>query len=185
MITKGERLWTKVITTKYARDHCKLANIKSKPGASNAWRGIVKAMARVKDGIRMQIHNGKDTSFWNDSWLDNIPLRNWVNMDDNNHHNGKVVADYWSAENGRDWETIGNSIPYYLCRKMELMFVTNNDRDQDEIYWAHEGSGKLSVNSAYNCINNLGFMVQDKKWINIWKLKVPNKMRMLMWLIMH
>lgn len=54
-----------------------------------------------------------------------------------------------------------------------------------ETYWAHEGSGILSVNSAYNFINASGSMMQNKKWSIIWKLEVPSKMRMLLWLITH
>lgn len=93
----------------------------------------MKAIDRVRIGFRSHVHNGKDTRFWRDCWLDEIPLCNWAATEGgNNQHSENVVADYGSAEHGWKWDNIGNSIPDDLCRKLELMTVTEDASDHDE-----------------------------------------------------
>lgn len=47
-------------------------------------------------------------------------------------------------------------------------------------------SGKYSVREAYDWLNDLVHNpLEDRKLIWVWKLKVPEKIRMFVWLILH
>lgn len=69
--------------------------------------------------------------------------------------------------------------------KLNLYVLDEEEDNNDEIYWTLENSGKFFVSSAYHSITNGDLNVQDKGWEKIWKIKVPNRVRMFLWLARH
>lgn len=181
MITEKEKLWSQILMTKYIGEFKGLISIKAKNGSSNAWCGIAEAITMVKNGFRSQIHNGQKTKFLHDCWADEEPL----SRDNEEILSHKMVDDYWSERDGWDWNAIGTLFPEHVLRKIEMKTITDDTNARDELYWTHESSSMLSVKSAYSVINGHNVSVQDNKWKAIWKTKVPNKMKMLVWLIMN
>ena len=69
-------LWARVLQAKYMKGEMDLAKIKMKPSSSIVWRGIVEGTNVVRKGKRAKIYNGRDTFFWRDPWMRDIPLLN-------------------------------------------------------------------------------------------------------------
>lgn len=44
-------------------------------GGSQFWVGLHKVKHHMKKGLKCQVNNGKDTLFWEDVWLKDVPLR--------------------------------------------------------------------------------------------------------------
>jgi hypothetical protein len=44
-------------------------------GGSHFWQGVIKVKNKFKWGAKMEVHNGENTSFWNDVWKGDVPLK--------------------------------------------------------------------------------------------------------------
>lgn len=55
----------------------------------------------------------------------------------------------------------------------------------DMICWKDEPSCTISVTLAYSIIHGVAGSGEDNTWSEIWKLHVPNKMRLFIWLAYH
>ncbi|VFQ84939.1 unnamed protein product [Cuscuta campestris] len=179
--TEPNQLWVKVLMAKYANGEEGIHNIKPKAGASNVWRGLVKAKQVLQRGISMQIGNGQKTLFWHDRWIDQTSLKDQVPLDRQVHINEGKVASMWIPEVGWNWERIGD-LPDDLKNKLTCCYITD---DEDECYWQPSATGKFSVSSAYELTNIDGLDMQDTGWVKIWKLKIPNRIRAFLWLARH
>ncbi|RAL52669.1 hypothetical protein DM860_007437 [Cuscuta australis] len=152
---------------------------KPKAGASNVWRGLVKAKQVLQRAISMQIGNGQKTLFWHDRWIDQTSLKDQVPLDRQVHINEGKVASMWIPGVGWNWERIGD-LPDDLKNKLTCCYITD-----DECYWQPSATGKFSVSSAYELTNIDGLDMQDTGWVKIWKLKIPNRIRAFLWLARH
>lgn len=63
--------------------------------------------------------------------------------------------------------------------------LIEEDDCRDTFLWKEEPSGTFSVSSAYNLVHVNTGNEDDITWTNIWKMKVPNKMRVFLWLAYH
>jgi len=45
-----------------------------KKDASNGWRGITESSTYIKQGIRVEVGNGRNTLFWHHNWVIDKPL---------------------------------------------------------------------------------------------------------------
>lgn len=64
-------------------------------------------------------------------------------------------------------------------------FMLVNDDSEDELGWSKDSSGIVSISFSYNLIYNNAGIEDDPTWTYIWKMKIPNKMRTLLWPIYH
>lgn len=95
------------------------------------------------------------------------------------------VADFWQHDHGWHWEKFRDVLPQHVLDKLDLYNLTNSSTETDGWCWTKEASGKLSVTSAFSVMANEDMCVQDSSWQRIWKLKVPRKMSMFLWLVRH
>lgn len=184
VLKEKDRLWTEVLRQKYANGSTCIDSLTAKKGSSNLWRGITTALPLIKEGIRYHIQSGRQARFWEDYWLDDKPLKERINHGEGWDREAKV-ADLWSADTRWKREMLHNKLPDEVFDKLNLITITNQEEAQDEIAWRMESSGMYSVSSAYHLIKRNISVVQDRKWEKMWKLKVLNKMKMLLRTIMH
>lgn len=132
---------------KYVGQGNTVLNTTDRKDVSNAWKGITRALPILKQGIRMLVNNGRSTRFWEDSWLEERPLEDWVNRRIPNK--SRMVSDMCTSEGEWKWDEIRSMLPEDTCNKLEILRPTMDEKAKDEIYWKFEGSGKFSVTSAY------------------------------------
>lgn len=95
------------------------------------------------------------------------------------------VADYWIKDVGWRWEKVEGLLEEHAVCKMRSFMLVEDDTCIDTASWSHEPSGSFSITSAYNIIHSDAGVDEDKAWSDIWKLPIPNKMRVFLWLAYH
>lgn len=184
LLIEGDNLWAKVLISKYARHRTGKDMFQSVKGSSNAWKGITHAMQLVNTGLSHKVNRGHETKFWLDTWVEEKPLIDFI-QDMGECHNMHVsVADMWDETSGWKWNNLPN-LPANIISRLHSMVLGTQSRMPDEVYWNQEPSGNFSITSAYNMIRGFNLQLQDNSWTIIWKLKVPNKVKILLWTMSH
>lgn len=62
--------------------------------------------------------------------------------------------------------------------------MQDND-DRDEIEWILEPSVMFFVVTAYALLGSIVTNVQVPIWRNLWKIKIPSKIKPLLWVMLH
>lgn len=179
-----DKLWVKVLRSKYAGQCNDNGDILKTHGAFNLCQGLKAASSVVEKGIRKHARNGENVRFWKDRWIESFPLCDVVNAELLPDQMDSTVAEYWQPQ-GWKWEIISDLLPEEVMEKLKAYSLSNNKDDMDEIYWMLEESGIFSVSSAYHNSNNDNSFMHDKGWENLWKIKVPNRMSTFLWLVRH
>lgn len=174
---EGEKLWVKVLKSKYIRSTGGVEEGRTNRGVSNLWQGINAAGQLLERGIRKHPRNGRRTMFWTDKWIETYPLARAVDGSLLGNHIDRTVADYSEHGRGWKWEELLDKVPDDVVGKLRLFIVSEKEEDTDDIYWSWESSGMFSVSSAYHSANGDNVSVQDASWERIWKFKVPNRMK--------
>lgn len=159
--------------------------IRHRNDASNAWKGISEEIDTLKKGWRKLPRNGKESNFWTEAWLLDEPLINYALRDIRQEKVHAKVANYWVRQVGWDWERLEGMLTISIERKLMGYMLAEDDHCNDMISWKGDPSGTFSVTSAYNCIHANEGDENDGTWRNIWRLKVPSKMKVFLWLVYH
>ncbi|KAL5834991.1 hypothetical protein ACOSQ4_014488 [Xanthoceras sorbifolium] len=64
------------------------------------------------------------------------------------------------------------------------IYVIRYTSTNDKLIWGHSNNREFTVKSAYSMIAG-DDIDQDWKWKGIWHIKVPPKVQMFLWTLMH
>ena len=158
-------------------------------GGSYAWQSILKARRVISKGMRWRIGDGKSTSIYNDNWL---PGRG----------SAKVVSPHAPTLEGAQVAALINpdSMTWNQNMLQQHFFSFKADRiksiplcwkiQDDCLIWLTGGSGEYSVKSGYKILcedEDSGAILssdrseQDLFWKRIWRLRLPNKIKLFLW----
>lgn len=98
MIKEKTRLWATVLREKYCEGKGSIKAIKAEKNSSNAWRGITTCVTTLEEGCKRLIRNGKETRFWIDPWLIDVPLRQLACKDVSLSDTYAMVTEFWIQE---------------------------------------------------------------------------------------
>ena len=91
---------------------------------SQFWKGIQTVKYKIRFGLGFKVHNGRDTIFWDDVWLTNVPLRlDFLEIYIKCRKKDDWVRDLWDGE---AW-----SIP--LCRTLVSSNLPAWDKLMDQL----------------------------------------------------
>uniref|UniRef100_A0A803NFH1 Reverse transcriptase domain-containing protein n=1 Tax=Cannabis sativa TaxID=3483 RepID=A0A803NFH1_CANSA len=159
------------------------ASLGSNP--SYVWRSILEAQKLVVSGVRWTVGNGRNIRVLGEPWLpDNV--------------NPMVISTHPSLSNakvenllsidGREWDIeILNDLFEPRDRELILKIPLQPSSTMDCLTWSLENSGLYTVRSAYNQLQILNGVAEieetvvSKFWKLFWCLKVPPKMKNLVW----
>ena len=151
---------------------------------SYVWRSIMRARFIVRGGARWTIGSGASISILNEPWLTNgefisshVPgahsihnftINSLMNLYDKSW-NEQVVRQVFSAD---------------IASKI-LHTPLISQVEEDRIVWKGERHRRYSVRSAYRlCVTELidsSYLWHPGYWSGIWNLKVPSKVKNLLW----
>lgn len=94
LINEKDNLWTEVLKHKYCKGLNGINEISASTNASNLWHGINEAKSLLEGGVRCHVQNGRDTKFWLDKWIEEVPLYSMVEGNIPDHLIQYSVADY-------------------------------------------------------------------------------------------
>lgn len=81
LLNKKDLTWVNLIVNKHNNIHP--WNVVSNRSSSWATKAILKAMIKLREGMRKQIGNDIDINIWNDPWINGILIVKWptyINM---------------------------------------------------------------------------------------------------------
>lgn len=171
-------LWADLLRAKYFPDgNLFTAKVKGSP----FWNGIQAVKPAFTVGARFQVHNGKSTRFWLDSWLGPNPL--WMShgvLFQLATDTELMVADALRTSppvfsfmrnltpvEGRCWNDLVHTIGARALSD-----------GADAISWSLTASGKFSVKSLYSKITE-GVSLDIAR--RLWKAGIPLKTKIFLW----
>jgi hypothetical protein len=132
-----------------------------------------------------KVGHGKDTMFWEDTWLGDVPLAQkyptLYNIVDRKQVSVADVLQNQPLQITFRRTLTPNKWALWLELVHRLMYVQLSD-DKDVFVWNLTNSGAFTVKSMY-----LDLLDDDTKYLKkyIWKIKVPLKIKIFMWFLHH
>jgi hypothetical protein len=150
---------------------------------SQFWKSLHKIKHWFKMGSIYMVGNGRKTSFWDDVWLGECPLRIvFPQIYGCCEQQNGLVAEVVLA-NGLDLTFCRSFGPVEVREWSELGNMMNGlvlNEEEDKVKWAFEASGKFSTKSMYRFILNPG--VRDVRMMDMWSVNCPLKQKNFLWL---
>jgi len=151
------------------------------------WRATRILWPLIQARTRVNVGNGRKTSFLEDKWNGTIVLRQarpvlftlcqWQHA---------TIANMWTKQGWNiglrrqlnDWEI--ENVTELLSH---LVVHTSLAEEIGALLWQEASKGDFSVKSAYKDLNRTGGHEKDWPWKMIWKPKVPYKVNCFTWLL--
>ncbi|KAJ8433992.1 hypothetical protein Cgig2_012685 [Carnegiea gigantea] len=95
----------------------------------------------------------------------------------------KMVTDYWNHGTGWCCEEFRDLLPESTLNQITSIQVYPEAGIQDEIFWGKTSSGLFLIQTAIAMLWGDNSSDDRLIWKKIWKVEVPQKMRLLMWLV--
>ena len=156
---------------------------------SFAWRSILKSRDVISKGAQWRVGNGEDILIFKDSWLPNLQqskVQSFPTFLGTDVHVSVLI----DKEN-RTWISdaiVNNFLPHeaMLIESIPISIV----EAKDKLFWPSNSDGLYSVKAGYRLLVNESLNPPDghsllsqpmKYWKVLWKLKIPNRTKTLLW----
>jgi len=152
------------------------------------WRSLCNSKFILKAGSRWRIGEGDDISVWYNNWIaGDVTL---IPPSQGDFHLSNLRVSHCMLHNHKSWD-----VPFLesIFDQQTVNHITNTPLftsvKEDRLIWSKESNGDYSVRNAYRlCLQELLDVSAYKipgNWVNIWKLKVPPKVKNFMWRIVR
>ncbi|XP_060965763.1 uncharacterized protein LOC133034618 [Cannabis sativa] len=182
LLTRPDSLVTRVFKARYFPQGDFLsASIGSNP--SFVWRSIWESQDLVRKGVRWCIGSGNNIPILQSPWLpDEV---NPFVISDHPALSTATVSNILTPDGSR-WDVEILDDLFVDRDKHLIMSIPLSDNNlEDHFVWSKETSGFYSVKSAYNLLQRLkgGWHESNDNnfWSKLWSLKLPPKIKNLMW----
>jgi hypothetical protein len=187
LLTNHDTILSRVFKAKYYPNKGFLeANLGHNP--SYVWRSIHASQVIVRRGLRWRLGNGDSINIRKQPWLrdSNQPF---VTTSMIEGREGMKVAEL-IINNSSTWnheliQQIFNVRDAHEIAKIPL----NLTQQEDAPMWRFSKSGMYSVRSAYyqlmETIVDNNHLKENGNWKKLWKLQVPNKVKIFLWRVLR
>ncbi|XP_024033517.1 uncharacterized protein LOC112095650 [Citrus clementina] len=147
---------------------------------SYVWRSILAAQPAIRQGSRIQIGGGQQTSIGSAPWLpDNDSDFTTSNLPASI---SSATVDSLMVPNQRRWDfdavdDIFNTRDRDLIRRIPL----SSRVDKDNWFWLPDSKGLYSVRSCYKMLDTLHPPPSSSAWRKLWLLPIPAKVKNFLW----
>ncbi|KAK8538174.1 hypothetical protein V6N12_044310 [Hibiscus sabdariffa] len=119
---------------------------------SRLWRGLATVWSNLMEYISWNIHDGQDTDFWYDQWLESKGHLVFKCTSDFSSHPRSVSemvteSDYWN------WELFSSILPDEVVQQIATVQPPLAQLEPDTIGWRWEMNRCFSTKSAYAALN--------------------------------
>ncbi|CAL1392202.1 unnamed protein product [Linum trigynum] len=184
LVTREDTLWTKLLLEKYGGSREGLDIIRKKKGSSLAWKSFAATYNTLKKGFAINIKDGKQTYFWLDPWLMQVPLIEHASAELTEEMKQRRVAELWEHDRGWRLEEFQHLLPPQIVDKIRAILIDPLAVGGDKIIWNLTSNGHFSVNSAFKAEQSSQSLQNDPIWKKIWRLHVPERVRVFVWMAM-
>ncbi|KAE8732108.1 hypothetical protein F3Y22_tig00002237pilonHSYRG00293 [Hibiscus syriacus] len=149
---------------------------------SYLWRSLSKVWDNFHSFISWSVGDGASTRFWHDNWLPKLGrLSNWkqesITIEDN-----LMVCDVSQSNSSWNWNFIRQTLQPSTFQHILNVQPPNPNANTDRCSWFHGKNGEFSVKSAYNLITKELWNHTDVKWIKLWRLPIPERIKHFLWI---
>ncbi|QHO51670.1 Putative ribonuclease H protein [Arachis hypogaea] len=162
---------------------------KGKKGASWVWKSILHGRELLRENAKWSIGDGSKVSIWKDNWIAGRsgPLN--INSTDDARVKDLIVS-------GEGWNKrkIESKFSQEICNEILSTPVSAINRE-DNLYWPWREDGNYSIRTGYYAARRVGQGIkfgnpstsEDKReiWKEVWRIEVPQKIRMFIWKACH
>jgi len=182
-VENGEGIWQEIIREKYLKKGM-ICMLTKNPKNSPVWNDLLKVRHIYLKGRTMQVGNGKSTSFWHDKWCglvslaDKFPELYQINVEQ------KCLVEEMKRKNWRPsfrrW--LHEDLQNKYTQLLDIVFRYSLNSDKDYARWDWEKSSIFSLKSTckHLCRHDYGL-----NFSRIWKVKLPLKIKIFMWLVIQ
>ena len=182
-VGKEVGLWQDIVRQKYAKNSC-VSQLKGKQSNLPAWNDLLSIREYYLRGRKIKIGKWGNVDCWQDVWCGSTPLKEqfptlFEICNEQNITVAKIAQRNWRFT-FRRWLDTG--LQEQLRSLRDILFSCALNDEDDLPIWKWEKSGSFSMKSMYShlCSNEVGIYFKD-----IWKAKMPLKIKIWMWLINH
>ncbi|CAN1821548.1 hypothetical protein LINPERHAP1_LOCUS29547 [Linum perenne] len=180
-LQEPEKLWVRVLQSKYFRETNEGFIPKNKSTQSPLWKGLTGDWDTMLCGAHSANRNGKGTTFWTARWVDSGErLIDLVEDADLDLNLDDCVADFTTTDDTLDFEKLTQLLPIVTVNLVMGMTPPQADRGDDDWVWGVEKDGKFSIKSAYRIVCNLGDTKLADPWLSVWKWKGPHQAKLFL-----
>ena len=185
LISRRDSLWVQFLREKYKGGADLIPEVKKRRVESSTWKGIRCNWNTVKEGIAWRVVNGREISFWEDSWVPHLgklsaltllaipeDIKNWK------------VADVLSPSGTWDWQKFRNYFVQDVLKAIERVSLRSSEC-QDFPVWRWTSDGVFTIKSVYEQLKKPSNATISRDWKVAWSLKVPQRYRTFLWLCLH
>ena len=164
--------------------------LEAKDGTGSfAWKSILRGRDLVQKGLLWRVGNGSSIQIYHDNWLPDPSFKKVLSSPNFFDSLEKVSALVDSERHSWFQEAIeANFLPHgaSLIKAIPLSF----DDCVDVITWPSNSDGVFSVRSGYRLLldterneqpRSMDLTILKRFWKGIWNLKVPNRVKNLIW----
>uniref|UniRef100_A0A803QIF3 Reverse transcriptase zinc-binding domain-containing protein n=1 Tax=Cannabis sativa TaxID=3483 RepID=A0A803QIF3_CANSA len=152
---------------------------------SFVWRSLLEAQDLVRKGTRWCVGSGEDINVLHEPWL---PCEEQPFIE-STHPGllGSKVCNLMEVGGGSWDKEILDDLFEERDKKLILDIPLHSTQGRDKLHWIHETSGFYSVKSAYKLLQKVQGRWQQledeqtKFWTKFWRLKIPPKVKNLVW----
>lgn len=179
-----EGMWIDIIMNKYVNEKC-ISGIKGKPGDSQFWKSLIQIKGIYYQHVKKKLGDGCNTRFWKDWWVGSKPLKDAYPILYNicfNHEISvaEVINMGWDRFTFRR-DIRGDKADLWASLKARCEEVRMYG-GKDEPQWMLTVDRKFSIKSLYLFLIKCDIGFKHKF---LWKTKVPAKIKMFFWLLVH
>ncbi|XP_021761146.1 uncharacterized protein LOC110725977 [Chenopodium quinoa] len=185
VLTEPNALWSRVLRSKYCKGRCDIDMFELKANMSNVWKGITESANILCEGTRVVVNDGATTLFWDHRWASAHTLREKAILPIPLDIEGATVGEMWDEEHGWKWNLFADLLPHDIIREVESHELHKDANRGDLLFWGQRNKGKFSIKSALQIIRKEENENNDGMWDLIWKLRVQQRMRVFLRLVMH
>lgn len=150
--------------------------------ASPTYRAVLKAAAVFIPGFRMRVGDGR-SNFWTNPWLEkgsSGPRIPFIHISDSHLR----IMDVFQDGNWR-LNSLYTQLPQDIKEEIHNFGpLVCHPQLEDMWCWRDSCNRGYSVKLGYIFLIKRA-AIEDSGWLWVWKLKVPEKVRLLVWLIMR
>ncbi|CAN1751084.1 Putative ribonuclease H protein At1g65750 [Linum perenne] len=186
ILNDPDRLWVRLITSKYLKNSTQGLQLRRKSGGSNLWKGIRRVWSELAAGCQHSIRDGRNTMFWTSNWLDNgVILADQATRELTESELQLSVADMVDEGGSWDWISLRQTLPPPMISQIAGMEPPTADAGEDGMIWGPDPRGFFSIKSAYNIITTTRDIPTQNTWKVIWNWKGPSRVKHFLWLAAH
>lgn len=183
MTVNEDRLWVKILKTKYLR-HEQFLSHNAKNGSSWIWQGIIKCKDLVVKGACFSIGDVLGIDIWEEPlmhWLENfIPTMLKSCTDPPTFVNDL----FGPSRNAWDMEVLHDTFVQESVEAILKVRIPTN-RAVNKLFWVPYCKGSFSVNTTYltqiKARLSVGANVDSELWKALWRLHIHERHKFFLW----